>query len=395
VEIFRSFSFMAFVVLLVSPSLARADAPRPRVLFVVDTTGSMNASLVDGAPLGGDGSEMYPGDHDIAGTPHVDCAGYGNLLVPGSNCSRLLQIKNALADALSASPPGTGLMRFTQFEAQSQMDLLSFDTGFYDSLNNYTEMTNFDGVGCGSYDFSDLSFWLTSRGSSEAHEYGGDLLVEVPVSDPLDTRNHVRWWFDHLERWWAGGDPGNPDFVTWSEVVTLDDGGYLLSSFTNKELRSVSNSSVTVSTLHEAWTYMSWLRNQDPLGEVRRYLIFAVIDGIDACGHDVTELDVYWDLKAPSLVCQERFAFDECPAIELYPIWFPDSSDVQVQEITNVAWSGTTAGSALSQGRYFSDPLAPEIVTWIRMILLDADGAQIFSDGFEIGDATRWSLMSR
>jgi len=54
-------SFIAVVALLACAASALADPPRPRVLFVVDTTGTMNSSLVNGAALGGDGSESYPG----------------------------------------------------------------------------------------------------------------------------------------------------------------------------------------------------------------------------------------------------------------------------------------------------------------------------------------------
>jgi len=284
-------------------------------------------------------------------------------------------------------------MRFDQNEAQSQGELLSFITGFYDSINNYSTATNFYGAGCGSYDFADWTYWETVRGSGESHTEGGDLLVEAPLSDALDTRDHVGGWLDHLERWWLGGDPGNLDFATWSEVATLNDGGYPITSFINKDLRSVADYSVTIGALHGAWTYMNWLRSQDPLWEERRYLVFAVFDGIDNCGHGLTELEVYWQLKAPSVFCQERFAVTDCPAIELYPIWFVDASaPAQVIDMTNIAWSGSAAGSPLSQNRHLATSLATDLGSWIRGIIVDADHAQIFPDGFELGNTSRWSL---
>lgn len=382
---------VAFGTLLACAFPTLADPPSPRVLFVVDTSGSMNSSLVDESPLGGDGTTHYPGDDEIGGIPHTDCAGYSNPVEPGLNCSRMLQIRQALMDALSAAPDGTGLMRFTQYEAASVIELLALDNGYYGSLDNLTTLSNYDGVGCGSYNFADQSFWSSTRGSAEKHVHGGDLLVEIPFSDALDTRGHVAHWTDNRERWWLGSDPWNLDYTTWSESATLDDGGYPLTSFTNKELRSASNSSVAISTLHEAWTYMNWLRGQDPLGEERRYLVIAVLDGIDNCVHDADELDVYWNLKAPPAQCFERFGIVDCPAIELYLTTIPHSSAL-FQEMVNFAWSGTSAGSPLSQGRYYSSPLATELTDWIRPVLLDAYEAAIFPDGFGLGNTSRWSL---
>jgi len=371
------------------PSLA--DPPKPRALFVFDSSGSMNSSLVDGSPLGGDGTTHYPGDDEIGGVPHTNCAGYPNPVVPGLNCSRMLQIRQTLMDALSAAPGSAGLMRFSQYEAGSAIELLALDNGYYGSLDNLTTLSNYDGVGCGSYNFANQSFWSSTRGSAESHFHGGDLLVEIPFSDALDTRSHVARWTDNRERWWLGSDPWNLDYHTWSETVTLDDDGYPLTSFSNKELRSASNNSVAISTLHEAWTYMSWLRDQDPLGEERRYLVFAFLDGMDNCMHDASELDVYWNLKASPVQCFERFGIVDCPAVELYLMTFPEASAL-FQEMVNFAWSGTSAGSSLSQGRYYTSPLATDLTAWLRAVLLDADRTAIFSDGFGLGNTSRWSL---
>ena len=77
--------------------MAGAKILKPRILFVVDTSGSMNKYLFDGRWLLGDGSELYKGNDTLTG-----CDGYDNNLHVDDNynCSRMFQAKEALKEVI-------------------------------------------------------------------------------------------------------------------------------------------------------------------------------------------------------------------------------------------------------------------------------------------------------
>ena len=244
------------------PSPAAAQDPKPRILIVFDTSGSM-AYDIAGDETYGDGSrDPWPG---------------GRLCCPGNddpnNRSRMWIAKEAMTQMLNAAGEiEFGLVKFAQ-EYKTSQDAVVQPTNasayWYKYNQNSSRLDKLRYVGSNG-NFAVQSHWL-------AVGFGAQSLV-APYPRDVGTENdraEVLSWFDHHE--YSPGTPGRPP------LGQADDSPYPgpTGDFKEQELRGQGGTPLG-DAIREAYNYLTAANGviaNDPFGYCRKYTVLILTDG--------------------------------------------------------------------------------------------------------------------
>jgi hypothetical protein len=248
----------AFVALALGllPSPAAAQDPKPRILIVFDTSGSM-AFDIGGTTTHGDGS------NDPWTSTRTCCPGNND----PNNRSRLWIAKEAMTQMLNAAGEiEFGLVKFAQTYYSDQDD--AQDAGWYQG-NQSAYSTTKDKIRykgrSGTTAFNDPKYWL-------AVGFGAQSLVDPFPRDvgAENDRAEVLSWFDHHE-------------YSHTNLRQPADSPYPgpYGDFKEQELRA-DGSTPLGESIREAYNYLMATNGviaNDPFGYCRKYTVLVLTDG--------------------------------------------------------------------------------------------------------------------
>jgi MYXO-CTERM domain-containing protein len=258
----KSFFLRLFVVsamatvLLPGVAAAQGEDPKPRILIVFDTSGSMAYNFA-GTNTQGDGSrDPWPGGRFC-------CPGTGTT----ANPSRMWVAKEAMKQMLYASGEiEFGLIKFAQMYVSNQAD--GFGAGTADATTTWyrwnqsasvqNDVLRYDG----SNDFSVEARYLAVGfgAQSQVSPYPRDVNSE-------NSRAEVLGWFDHHEYSATNlGQAANSPFP----------GPY--GDFKEQELRA-DGATPLGDALIQARTYLQTVKAADTFGHCRKYTVLVLTDG--------------------------------------------------------------------------------------------------------------------
>ncbi len=233
-----------------------AQAIKPRILIVFDTSGSM-AWTFGGAETHGDGS-------------YDDWTG-GRYCCPGTGGSRIYAAKEAMGPMLYS--PGAiefALAKFTQWYSSSQAGGWLADWYDYNQTASAADRLRYNGAGT---DFSDRRGWL-------AVGFGQQTGV-LPDARDVNTENdraEVVMWMDHHE--YSSSSLENPDTSPWRGPWN---------DFTEQELRADGGTPLG-EVIAASFTYLSSVMAADLDAECRPYSVIVLTDGQYSNGDPVPQV---------------------------------------------------------------------------------------------------------